>query len=255
MKIAIFDSGIGGLTVLHQAMQQMPEEDYLYYADILHVPYGTKTKEEIISYVDEAAAFIAEQGVKALVIACNTATSVAIAELRQKYSFPIIGMEPAVKPAVKHSHKRVLVIATPMTLQEQKLHDLLLQVDMENIVDLLPLPQLVTLAEARIFNGPQVEDYLQLEFSRYDLTSYDTIVLGCTHFNYFKDTLRRLLPADISLLDGSKGTVKHLQCLLEERGLREKNKGEITYYQSGRLAASTDDYQALLQRLDEMLYY
>ncbi|MBR6755774.1 MAG: glutamate racemase [Peptococcaceae bacterium] len=255
MKIAIFDSGIGGLTVLHQALQQMPQEDYLYYADTLHVPYGTKTKEEIISCVDEAVAFIAEQDVKALVVACNTATSVAIAELRQKYTFPIIGMEPAVKPAVSQSQKRVLVIATPMTLQEQKLHDLLLQIDMTHIVDLLPLPQLVTLAEDGIFSGAEVETYLQKEFGRYALEDYDTVVLGCTHFNFFKDTLRRLLPGNISLLDGSNGTVKHLQHLLAERGLGENNNGQVTYYQSGKLMLDTTPYEALLSRLDQMQQY
>lgn len=255
MKIAIFDSGIGGLTVLHQALQQMPQEDYLYYADTLHVPYGTKTKEEIISCVDEAVAFIAKQDIKALVVACNTATSVAIAVLRQKYSFPIIGMEPAVKPAVSQSNKRVLVIATPMTLQEQKLHDLLLQIDMAHIVDLLPLPKLVTLAEAGIFNGQEIEEYLQREFSRYSLEDYDTVVLGCTHFNFFKDTLRKILPEGISLLDGSGGTVKHLQSLLTEKGLRENSQGKITYYQSGKLITSAEHYRELLQRLDEMLQY
>ena len=131
MRIAFFDSGIGGLTVLHQAKKLMPQEDYLYYADTDHVPYGSKTKEEIRRYVEEAVDFIAAQDVKALVVACNTATSVAIQSLRARYSFPILGMEPAVKPAVKNIavSKRVLVTATPVTLREQKLHDLLLQVD------------------------------------------------------------------------------------------------------------------------------
>lgn len=255
MRIAIFDSGIGGLTVLQQALQQMPQEDYLYYADTLHVPYGTKTKEEIISCVDEAVAFIAEQGVKALVVACNTATSVAIAQLRQKYTFPIIGMEPAVKPAVNQSQKRVLVIATPMTLQEQKLHSLLSQIDMTHIVDLLPLPKLVTLAEDGIFSGAEVEEYLQKEFSRYVLEDYDTVVLGCTHFNFFKDTLNRILPDSISLLDGSSGTVKHLQQVLQEKNLREENSGQVTYYQSGKLMLDTAPYEALLSRLEQMQRY
>ena len=117
VRIAFFDSGIGGLTVLHQAKKLMPQEDYLYYADTDHVPYGSKTKEEIRRYVEEAADFIAAQDVKALVVACNTATSVAIQSLRARYSFPILGMEPAVKPAVKNIavSKRVLVTATPVT--------------------------------------------------------------------------------------------------------------------------------------------
>ena len=153
VRIAFFDSGIGGLTVLHQAIKQMPQEDYLYYADTDHVPYGRKTKEEIRQYVQEAVDFIATQDVKALVVACNTATSVAIQSLRARYSFPILGMEPAVKPAVRNAviSKRVLVTATPVTLREQKLQDLLFQVDQNHKTDLLPLPKLVELAERGCF--------------------------------------------------------------------------------------------------------
>lgn len=115
MQIAFFDSGIGGLTVLHQARRKMPQENFLYYADTDHVPYGRKTKVEIRRYVQEAVDFIAQQDVKALVVACNTATSVAIQACGARYSFPIFGMEPAVKPAVNDTSctKRILVTATP----------------------------------------------------------------------------------------------------------------------------------------------
>ena len=159
MQIGFFDSGIGGLTVLHQAKRAMPQEDYLYYADTDHVPYGRKTKEEIKQYVQEAVDFIAEQGVKALVVACNTATSVAIKDLRARYSFPILGMEPAVKPAVNDTHctKRILVTATPVTIREEKLQNLLHQVDQHHQVDLLPLPRLVEFAEQGNFTDGQAE--------------------------------------------------------------------------------------------------
>ena len=143
MKIGIFDSGIGGLTVLRQAMRSLPKEQYLFFADTAHVPYGTKTKEEILSYVDSAVNFMAEKGVKAIVIACNTATSAAIGYLRAKYSIPILGMEPAVKPAVQRNRgKRVMVIATPVTVREEKLKNLLAAVDKDHVVDLLALPEL-----------------------------------------------------------------------------------------------------------------
>ena len=194
MRIAFFDSGIGGLTVLHQAIKQMPQEDYLYYADTDHVPYGRKTKEEIRQYVQEAVDFIATQDVKALVVACNTATSVAIQSLRARYSFPILGMEPAVKPAVKNAviSKRVLVTATPVTLREQKMQDLLLQVDQNHKTDLLPLPKLVELAERGCFEDGQAEAYLREMLQECNLSQYCTVVLGCTHFNYFKDSFRNI---------------------------------------------------------------
>ena len=112
MQIAVFDSGLGGMTVLHDLKKRMPDEDYLYYADTAHVPYGQKPKEEVKKYIFEAMDFIIRQGVKAIVIACNTATSVAVQELRDRYpQLPIIGMEPAVKPALDLSEapQRVLV--------------------------------------------------------------------------------------------------------------------------------------------------
>ena len=256
MRIAFFDSGIGGLTVLHQAKKRMPQEDYLYYADTDHVPYGRKTKEEIRRYVQEAVDFIAAQDVKALVVACNTATSVAIQTLRARYSFPILGMEPAVKPAVKTAAitKRVLVTATPVTLREQKLQDLLLQVDQHHQADLLPLPKLVELAEQGCFTDGQAEAYLKEVLTDIDIKQYCTVVLGCTHFNYFKDSFRHVFPAGTVLLDGSGGTVNNLYHMLEERNLLEQNTGDIKYYTSGREAEELrPKYDLLLQRLEQML--
>ena len=124
MKIGFFDSGIGGLTVLSEALKRLPNHEYLYYADTVHAPYGPKPKEEVREYVFKAIEFLVNEGAQIIVIACNTATSIAVSELRQKYSIPIIGMEPAVKPAiesVENSTKRVLVTATPLTLKEEKL--------------------------------------------------------------------------------------------------------------------------------------
>ena len=258
MRIAFFDSGIGGLTVLHQARKQMPQEEYLYYADTDHVPYGRKTKEEIRQYVQEAVDFIAEQDVKALVVACNTATSVAIQSLRARYSFPILGMEPAVKPAVKNAviSKRVLVTATPVTLREQKLQDLLLQVDQNHKTDLLPLPRLVELAEQSCFDDGQAEAYLRDVLADIDISQYCTVVLGCTHFNYFKDSFRNIFGDGVTLLDGSGGTVNNLQRVLAERNLLEQNSGTIYYYTSGREAEELrPKYDFLLNRLEKMLDY
>ena len=256
MRIAFFDSGIGGLTVLHQAKRMMPQEDYLYYADTDHVPYGRKTKEEIRRYVEDAVDFIAAQDVKALVVACNTATSVAIQSLRARYSFPILGMEPAVKPAVQHAaiSKRILVTATPVTLREQKLQDLLLQVDRNHKTDLLPLPKLVELAELGSFTDGQAEAYLREVTQNLDLQQYCTVVLGCTHFNYFKDSFRNVFGADVTLLDGSHGTVNNLHRVLAERNLLEQNSGTIRYYTSGREAEELrPKYELLLNRLEAML--
>ncbi len=235
MKIGLLDSGMGGLNVLNQAMRVLPEEDYIYYADTEHVPYGTKTKEEIITYVDEAVAFLVGCGVKAIVIACNTATSVAIDFVRKKYPLPILGMEPAVKPAVKICQNgRVMIAATPLTIKEEKLKNLLEQVDGEHRTDLLPLPKLVLFAEAGRFSGKDVEQYLKGELARYDMSEYTTFVLGCTHFNYFKDTLRRLMSDQVEFIDGIGGTVNHLKDILQKKELLGGGSSKVEYYITGR---------------------
>ena len=258
MHIAFFDSGIGGLTVLHQAKKQMPLENYLYYADTDHVPYGSKTKGEIQQYVQQSVDFIAEQDVKALVVACNTATSVAIQSLRARYPFPILGLEPAVKPAVNSvkNSKRVLVTATPVTLREQKLQDLLLKVDQNHKTDLLPLPRLVELAEQGCFTDGQAEAYLRDVLCEIDINQYCTVVLGCTHFNYFKDSFRNIFGAETMLVDGSVGTVNNLYHVLYTHDLLEQNDGTVRYYTSGREAEELrPHYELLLNRLEEMLHY
>jgi glutamate racemase len=236
MKIGFLDSGIGGVTVLKEALKFMPHEDYLYYADTANVPYGTKTREEVNRCILEAVGFMAEKGIKALVVACNTATSIAIPDLRKRYNFPVIGMEPAVKPAVEQRRdRRVLVLATPLTLKEEKYQNLVTRLDAGNIVDPLPLPGLVDFAEKFIFDDETILPYLEEELSPYDLQQYGTVVLGCTHFPFFKRHLSMLLPSHVDVIDGGLGTVNRLKSLLEdnEEGEAPKGTGRIDFYSSG----------------------
>ncbi|GAF07864.1 glutamate racemase [Paenibacillus pini] len=220
MRIALLDSGLGGLTVLAEAVSQLPTEDYLFFADTLHVPYGTKTKEQVQQYVRQSVDQIMEQDIKALVIACNTATSAVAAQLRSEVDIPIIGMEPAVKPAVEMNRdtgKRVLVAATPLTLRQSKYTELVSRVDVHDhsIVDSLPLPELVTYCEELQFDLDVMSDYFDKKFKPYDLNDYGTLVLGCTHFPFYKNMLRQLLPQHIEIIDGSAGTVRRLTSILE----------------------------------------
>ncbi|MBP3813250.1 MAG: glutamate racemase [Butyrivibrio sp.] len=211
MKIGIFDSGIGGLSVLHEAYHQLPDQEYIFYADTEHVPYGLKTPEQIIGYATEITQFLIDKGVDAIVVACNTATSVAIKELRKRFDLPILGMEPAVKPAVEGTEdKRIMVIATPVTIREDKLKDLLHRVDEQHRVDLLAMPRLVEFAEREEFESTEVTDYVNSQFSSYDKSDYCALVLGCTHFNYFKPAYRQFFGKKTLLIDGNDGTVRHL---------------------------------------------
>lgn len=248
MSIGVLDSGIGGLTVLKEAIRLLPHEDYLYYADTKHVPYGTKPRDEVRGYIFDAADFFASKGVEALVVACNTATSIAINDLRKRYSFPIIGMEPAVKPAVlKAENRRVLVLATPITVREKKLHDLVERLDSEDIVDLHALPGLVEFAEKFIFDEDAVIPYLLDELSRYDLDEYGAVVLGCTHFVFYRKHFEKILPQGVDIIDGNLGTINRLKILLENRGLRYGRKGNMEFYCSGEKEIDDSKYRRYLE--------
>ena len=237
MNIAFFDSGIGGLSVLQEALALLPNENYIYYADSDNAPYGTKTKDEVKKLTFQAVELLVSKNIKALVVACNTATSAAVRDLRGIYDFPIIGMEPAVKPAVEkngNAGKRVLVLATSLTLKEEKFRSLVSRFDAGHIVDMLPAPKLVELAEKFVFQGLEVENYMK-EILPEHIDQYGTVVLGCTHFPLFKPVLARILPAGTDIIDGNKGTVNHLYDILKTGGLLNPGteKGQVTFYKSG----------------------
>ncbi|WP_248924900.1 glutamate racemase [Paenibacillus hamazuiensis] len=237
MRIAFLDSGLGGLTVLKEAMDRLPHERFVYFADTLHVPYGTKPKEEVKQYIFRAVETLLAYDIKALVIACNTATSIAVEDLRAAYGFPIVGMEPAVKPAVAKAasaHKRVLVTATPLTLREAKFQELVAKVDEEHLVDSLPLPELVQFCEELQFDDEVILPYLEQKLAPYDMRQYGSLVLGCTHFPFYREHFRKLIPGHVEVMDGSFGTIKRLQQVLGEAGaIKERGESELIWVTSG----------------------
>ena len=202
--------------------------------------------------------FIVSKNVKAIVVACNTATSVAIEDLRKKYDIPIIGMEPAVKPAVRYTdieNKKVLVTATKLTLKEEKLHNLISALDSESIVDLLELQELVQFAERLDFDETRITKYLENQFKEIDLKDYQTLVLGCTHFIFFKDMIQKLVTKEISIIDGNEGTIRHLQNILRTKKSLNQGSGKVEFYNSGVIAKEGKDlerYQILFRRLKEI---
>ncbi|MBU6340063.1 MAG: glutamate racemase [Bacteroidetes bacterium] len=231
--IGFFDSGIGGLTVLREARQLLPKEDYLYYADSDHAPYGTKSREMVLSLFLAATDFLMDHRVKAIVVACNTATSVGIEAARARYNIPVIGMEPAVKPALLAAKdKRVLVFATKLTLQLDKFRNLVDRIDTENRVDYLPLQELVEFAENFEFDDNTILPYLKTQWSNINLNQYGAVVLGCTHFPFFRHQFKKLLPPEVQIIDGNLGTVKNLQARLKEN--LNKGEGSVRYFRSGR---------------------
>ena len=255
MKIAFFDSGIGGLSVLHHAMKILPHEEFIFFADEDNVPYGTKSPEEVLACVEAAFEFLIAQKVSAIVVACNTATSVAVKVMREKYSLPIIGMEPALKVALDtFPNRKVLVAATAITITGKKIRRLIERLHAENFAELKALPQLVEFAERQEFVSSSVKNYLRGELSDYDWEKFSSLVLGCTHFNYFKDTFRKILPPHVKILDGNAGTVNELIRRITLQPFNDA-RGSIEFFYSRRLvtdAAELERLKKFLRRLDEM---
>lgn len=240
MYTVFFDSGLGGLNTLKAAVAQMPSENFIYYGDTAHVPYGDKEPQELQSLLLQALDYLGRYEIKALVLACNTATSVAADFLRARYGFPIIGMEPAIKPALVRcgaSGQRVLLLATARTLKSERMARLLSRLDSQGLVDALACPELVSLAEALRFSQAEAAEILARKMEALNLSLYGCVVLGCTHFNYFSQAIKNLLP-QAELMDGNAGTVRQLARIIayEPDRCATKACGEILL----RLSNSSD---------------
>lgn len=215
--VGIFDSGVGGISVLRCARKMLPNEHFIYYGDTAHAPYGTKPPEEVLGYVRRVMDELLDREAKAIVIACNTATSVAAAQLRGELQLPIIGMEPALKPASQLRHGgRVLVLATPVTLSLPKFEQLMVQYG-EGAVR-VPCPGLMELVEQGYLEGTVVEEYLQNLLSPHLTEPVDAVVLGCTHYVFLRETIQQLVPGAV-VIDGNEGTVRQLNRRLMEEDL------------------------------------
>ena len=212
MKIGIMDSGIGGLTVLKECLNLLPAHEYLYYADSNNAPYGTKPKEEVYQLTEAAVDYLVKKEADIIVLACNTATSVAAAQLRVKYDIPIIGMEPAIKPALQlANNKRVLVTATQLTLHQPKFRDLIDMLDVNGQADFIPLTELVAFAEAGDFNRDIIISYLRSKLADFNLELYGSVVLGCTHFPLFRECFEEVFPVGTVIVDGAVGTANRVK--------------------------------------------
>ena len=195
--------------MLAEALRRFSGAEFLYFADEDHVPYGTKSRTEIVRLSLDAVGFLVSRGADAVVVACNTATSAAILELRGAFSVPVIGMEPAVKLAADSFGARpTLLIATPLTIAGEKLARLVGRLECETWS--LALPRLVEFAQDLEFDSPAVRAYLSEELGKFELERLGSLVLGCTHFNYFKDVLREILPSHVRIIDGIDGTLNRL---------------------------------------------
>lgn len=220
LAIGIFDSGMGGISVLADIIRYLPNEKYIYYGDSGNAPYGIKTPEEVKKLCIDICDFFIDKGVKAIVVACNTATSAAIKELREKYSIPVIGMEPALKPAVTLQSKgKIVVMATSMTLKEEKFKALMNKYGQERAIVKLPCPKLVELIEKGSLQNEEVEASIKECFNGIKIDEVSSIVLGCTHYVFLKDDIKKFVGDNINIIDGNEGTARHLRNVLKQKEL------------------------------------
>ncbi|MBR4235238.1 MAG: glutamate racemase [Clostridia bacterium] len=243
--VGVFDSGMGGISLLRNLRALLPEEDFVYYGDDANAPYGTKTEGEILALSRADVDFLLRFDVKAIVIACNTATSAAAKTLRSEMTLPIIGIEPALKPAaLARKGGKIAVLATPATLRQQKFTDLM-RLYGEHALP-LPCPGLMEFAERGVTEGDELDAYLENAFSSLRGVRLDGVVLGCTHYSFLCGAIRKALP-NVPLFDGNDGTARQLKRVLTEKGLRSGEKqGSVSLYTSGDAGASIPIMQMLL---------
>ena len=249
--IAVMDSGVGGISVLRELVRRMPQEDFLYFGDSANAPYGEKSAEDVRALTVQNADRLFADGAKALVVACNTATGAAINALRER--FPdrvVIGIEPALKPAARSkTSPSVLVMATPLTLKQEKFEHLLAQYNRDARILTLPCHGLVELIEHGLTDTAETDALLSNLFAPLKNEHLDAVVLGCTHYPLARAAIQRAAGENIPLFDGGEGTARETERRLAAAGLlRNDNHVGAVMFQN-----SAND-PALLSLCHRLLY-
>ncbi len=236
LPIAVFDSGIGGISVLKELVSVLPNENFIYFGDTANAPYGVKSAQKVRELTFSVYERLKNEGIKAFVIACNTATSAAVASLREKYPDDIIiGVEPALKPAVKCCEQpRVAVLATPLTLKEEKFALLMQKCGVDARVIPFACPGLVEFVERGEISGEALHSFLEGLLSPLKEEKLDAVVLGCTHYPFVKAEISSILGENVQIFDGSVGTALNTRRRLEESGLLTEadHKGSVIFIDS-----------------------
>ena len=244
--IGVFDSGVGGLSVLREIRRLLPAEEVLYVADSGHCPYGGKPAEEIRARAYAITRFLVDRGAKAIVVACNTATVAAIVELRRDFRLPVVGMEPAVKPAAAATRSGVVgVLATGTTLAGDRFASLVERFANGVTVLTQPCPGLVEQVEAGDLYGETTIDLLRRYTTPLVTRGADTLVLGCTHYPFLRDSLAAVLGPDVKLIDTGRAVARQLRRVLDANQLRAPvgHRGQTHFFTSAKSSEPT------LQRL------
>lgn len=243
-NIGIFDSGIGGVTVLKEIIKILPYENYIYYSDSKNNPYGDKTAEEILNICDKIVQYLLEKNCKAIVIACNTASANAASFLRKKYpEIPIIAIEPAYKMVYDFAYdKSTLIMATKGTIESEKFNLLYNKYDNHKTY-ILPCVGLAEIIE----NGDkkEIHKYLKESISIYK-EKVENVVLGCTHYPLIQNEIKNII-GDVKFFNGAERLAIHLKNVLEDNSILEYNKGEIQFIDSQNLKEKENRFFQILK--------
>ena len=231
--IGLFESGIGGLTVLHQIIEKLPRENTVYLGDTARSPYGTKSVETVLRYSFENADFLIQKGVKLLVVACNTSTAIALEALEKNLSVPVVGViEPGAKAALAKTRSgKIGVIGTEATIQSGAYTQALKRLDPRVEVYSRACPLFVPLVEEGWLDNEVVEKTVESYLTSLKRSGIDTLILGCTHYPLLKKAIRRFMGRDVQLVDSAEETANEVSALLKEKSLeREKGKGKASFF-------------------------
>lgn len=216
--IGVFDTGVGGLTILSDLLRELPAERYVYYGDTGNCPYGVRPEEEIQRLTLNAAKFLIERGVKIIVVACNTASVSALKELRAAYDIPFVGVVPAVKPAAERTKAGIIgVAATEAAAQGPYLKQLIEDFAGDKRVLSIGCPQLVALVEAGTLDGPEAEEAIRGYVGPMLAEGIDELVLGCTHFPAMRAAFERVAGSGVEVIDSGAAVARQTRRVLEER--------------------------------------
>jgi glutamate racemase len=250
--IGLFDSGIGGTSIWTAIHKLLPNEDTIYLADSKNAPYGQKTKDEIIALSIKNTEFLLEMNAKLIVVACNTATTNAISELRSRYDIPFIGIEPAIKPAAIHSKTQTIgILATKGTLNSE-----LFNKSVENFQETKIIEQigynLVQLIENGEINSPEMTHLLKTYLEPMIEANIDYLVLGCSHYPYLIPQIKKILPNHIKIIDSGEAVARQTQKIIEEKtGKHEVGNSKAIFYTNSNpkvLAEILDNKYKVIQK-------
>ena len=255
--IGIFDSGLGGLSVLREIRLLLPNEDLLYFADQAHVPYGSRELQEVRTFSQDITRFLLDQGAKLIVVACNTASAAALHRLRALHpEAPFVGMEPAVKPAAQRTRtQRVGVLATPATFQGPLFASVVERFASNVQVIEQTFPGLVERIEAGDLDGPETRSLLEPPLSALLQREVDTLVLGCTHYPFVIPLIQELLPEDVQVIDPSPAIARQTQRLLQDGQMQHPrhSKGSLVFFTTGRAKSFAEMAARLIGEQGEVI--